>query len=259
MACSNLCCKHHQEGNVCGTVAEIGAGAKCQSFEKGLLYYFSLVWSALKHKNFIDGLELTPDLKIGLYCVMTAYHLGYSAMEWGTCRMYALRTGEDGPMLKTSDIIALPVDESAVKRIGQELERGALASMATGQPQPAKKSQPYGWLSPTGTFTEGDFGEHDAVARELIRKNGFWEEFRSWWYVAPTIINTFLEHYDLTGKTIIPFATSGGSGMGDTNQRLRPSCSGATLLPGKLLNGRQSKESLTAWLSSIPGVLGRQI
>ena len=67
MACSNLCCKHHQEGNVCGTVAEIGVGAKCQSFEKGLRYYFSLVWSALKHKNFIDGLELTPDLNIGLY------------------------------------------------------------------------------------------------------------------------------------------------------------------------------------------------
>ena len=180
MACSNLCCKHHQEGNVCGTVAEIGAGAKCQSFEKGLLYYFSLVWSALKHKNFIDGLELTSDLKIGLYCVMTAYHLGYSTMEWGTCRMYALRTSEDGPMLKTSDIIALPVDEAAVKRIGQELESGALTGAATEQSRLEKRSQPYGWLSPTGTFTEGDFGEHDAVARELIRKNGFWEEFRGW-------------------------------------------------------------------------------
>jgi len=41
--------------------------------------------------------------------------------------------------------------------------------------------------------------------------------FPIWWYVAPTIINTFLESYDLTGKTIIPFATSGGSDMGKTN------------------------------------------
>ena len=51
--------------------------------------------------------------------------------------------------------------------------------------------------------------------------------FPIWWYVAPAIINTFLESYDLTGKTIIPFATSGGSGMGRTNEKLLSSCSGA--------------------------------
>ena len=46
--------------------------------------------------------------------------------------------------------------------------------------------------------------------------------FPIWWYVAPTIINTFLEQHDLTGKTIVPFATSGGSGMGNTNAELAP-------------------------------------
>ena len=54
--------------------------------------------------------------------------------------------------------------------------------------------------------------------------------FPIWWYVAPTIINTFLESYNLKGKTIIPFATSGGSGMGKTNEKLAPSCPGAKLL-----------------------------
>ena len=44
--------------------------------------------------------------------------------------------------------------------------------------------------------------------------------FPIWWYIAPTIINTFLESYDLKGKTIIPFATSGGSDMGKTNEKL---------------------------------------
>ena len=48
--------------------------------------------------------------------------------------------------------------------------------------------------------------------------------FPIWWYQAPTIINTFLEMYDFNGQTIIPFATSGGSGMGKTNQYLLPSC-----------------------------------
>ena len=51
--------------------------------------------------------------------------------------------------------------------------------------------------------------------------------FPIWWYVAPTIINTFLEQYDLSGKKIVPFATSGGSGMGNTNKELAASCKGA--------------------------------
>ena len=57
--------------------------------------------------------------------------------------------------------------------------------------------------------------------------------FPIWWYVAPTIINTFLEQYDLTGKTVIPFATSGMSGMGQTNRELKNSCRGAKLMEGK--------------------------
>lgn len=75
--------------------------------------------------------------------------------------------------------------------------------------------------------------------------------FPIWWYVAPTIINTFLESYDFSGKTIIPFATSGGSGMGKTNEKLGPSCPGATLLQGKLLNGNLSEDSLKNWVKNL--------
>lgn len=60
--------------------------------------------------------------------------------------------------------------------------------------------------------------------------------FPIWWYVAPTIINTFLESYDFAGKTIVPFATSGGSGMGKTIDVLRPLCVGAKWSFGKILN-----------------------
>lgn len=75
--------------------------------------------------------------------------------------------------------------------------------------------------------------------------------FPIWWYVAPTIINTFLESYDFSGKTVIPFATSGGSGMGKTNAGLAPSCPGASLLDGKMLNGMQSQAGLKAWVESL--------
>ncbi|MBO6061715.1 MAG: NAD(P)H-dependent oxidoreductase [Clostridia bacterium] len=74
--------------------------------------------------------------------------------------------------------------------------------------------------------------------------------FPIWWYVAPTMINTFLEAHDMEGKTIVPFATSGGSGMGKTNELLAPSAKGAKLLEGKVLN-RLSPARLKAWVDSL--------
>lgn len=71
--------------------------------------------------------------------------------------------------------------------------------------------------------------------------------FPIWWYVALTIVNTFLEQYDLSGKTIIPFATSGGSGMGKTNQELKDSCKGAILLEGKRFSSDTEEKGLKSW------------
>jgi len=75
--------------------------------------------------------------------------------------------------------------------------------------------------------------------------------FPIWWYIAPTIINTFLESYDLTGKIIIPFATSGGSGMGRTNEKLLTSCAVAILLDGKRWDVNASKQELADWVNGI--------
>lgn len=75
--------------------------------------------------------------------------------------------------------------------------------------------------------------------------------FPIWWYVAPTIVNTFLESYDFSGKTIVPFATSGSSGLGKTEEFLHASCPNATWQAGKMLNGRQTKESLSSWVKTL--------
>ena len=75
--------------------------------------------------------------------------------------------------------------------------------------------------------------------------------FPIWWYVAPTIINTFLESYDLTGKTVIPFATSGGSGMGKTNEKLSVSCKGGKLLEGKVFKENVGSTELLEWATQI--------
>ena len=75
--------------------------------------------------------------------------------------------------------------------------------------------------------------------------------FPIWWYVAPTIINTFLESYAFTGKKIIPFATSGGSGMGATNEKLKPSCPNAQLYQGHVFRNETKPEELSAWVESL--------
>ena len=76
--------------------------------------------------------------------------------------------------------------------------------------------------------------------------------FPIWWYVAPTIINTFLENADFSGKKIILFATSGGSKFGKTVEELKVSVSAdAEITEGKLLNGRQSVASVKAWTDTL--------
>lgn len=75
--------------------------------------------------------------------------------------------------------------------------------------------------------------------------------FPIWWYTAPTIINTFLETYDFTGKTIVLFATSGGSGLGSTASTLSQSCPGAVFKNGELLNGNPSEASLRRWVDTL--------
>ena len=76
--------------------------------------------------------------------------------------------------------------------------------------------------------------------------------FPIWWYVAPTIINTFLESYDFSNKTVVLFATSGGSGFGKTAAELKGSVSPETkIVEGKLLNGNYSTEEIKKWVNSL--------
>ena len=75
--------------------------------------------------------------------------------------------------------------------------------------------------------------------------------FQIWWYIAPTIINTFLERYDFTGKKIVLFATSGGSGFGKAVVNLQPSAPKATIIEGKLLNGQLNKTELAEWAARV--------
>ena len=71
--------------------------------------------------------------------------------------------------------------------------------------------------------------------------------FPVWWYVAPTIINTFIESYDLKGKTLIPFATSGGSGIENCEKNLKETYPDLNWAKGKLLNGKIEEDTIKTW------------
>lgn len=71
--------------------------------------------------------------------------------------------------------------------------------------------------------------------------------FPVWWYREPSIIDTFMESYDFAGKTVIPFATSGGSGLGDSAVNMQKLAKGAKVVNGKRFSGSASAEELKAW------------
>ncbi len=99
-----------------------------------------------------------------------------------------------------------------------------------------------------------DKSSRPAVAKKLNNMGEYDEVFVGfpiWWYIAPTIVNTFLEGYDLAGKTIVPFATSGGSGMGETNAYLANSCKGAKLVEGKVFRRNASTDELKKWAEEV--------
>ena len=124
-------------------------------------------------------------------------------------------------------------------------------------------------IEPEVPYTTGDLNWRDSGSRSSVEMNDescrpaiagevadmaaydtVYVGFPVWWYVEPRIIDTFLEAYDFSGKTIVPFATSGGSGLGKAPQRMQALASGAQVRQGGLLNGRPSKQQLADWAES---------
>ena len=120
-------------------------------------------------------------------------------------------------------------------------------------------------IEPKVPYTEADLNWMDKKARSTIEMNDpasrpeiaakrdnmkdyntIFVGFPIWWYVAPTVIDTFLESYDFSGKTLIPFATSGGSGMGKTVEVLKKVCPDTVWKRGGMVNG-MSKAELAKW------------
>jgi flavodoxin len=142
------------------------------------------------------------------------------------------------------------------RKVAQDLAETADADLYEIKPQVPYTKTDLDWQDKKSrsSIEMGDKSSRPAIADKNANVGVYdvaFVGFPIWWYIAPTIINTFLESHDFTGKTIVPFATSGSSGIGETVAHLKGSVDvTANILAGNMLNGRQSKESLAAWVDS---------
>lgn len=126
-------------------------------------------------------------------------------------------------------------------------------------------------IAPKVLYTAADLDWRDKTSRSTVEMNDLsyrpemaegdvdisaydtvYVGFPIWWYIAPTIINTFLEKYDWNGKKIVLFATSGGSGWGKTVEKLEDSCKGAEIVEGKIVGPTGiTAEELLEWAKGL--------
>ena len=125
-------------------------------------------------------------------------------------------------------------------------------------------------IVPETPYTSADLNWNDASSRssremadeacrptiadgacDLSRYDTAFLGFPIWWYVEPRIIDTFLEAHDFAGKTIVPFATSGSSGLGRAPERMASLAPGATVTEGRMLNGRLDADELRTWAEGL--------
>lgn len=162
----------------------IGDNGRCQSFEKSFLYYLELVWVSLRSKNFIEEMEMSPDMRIGLYYVMEIYHLGFAVQDWGNFRTYAMKDGESGPALNACEIRKRDLDSQRLYELLDDFENGILPGPDKEQERNRERGEKadldYGWLSPAGDYTESPFGSHEESAYKICTEK-HWQEERVTW------------------------------------------------------------------------------
>lgn len=125
-------------------------------------------------------------------------------------------------------------------------------------------------IRPAVPYTRADLNWQDTRSRSSLEMNdpasrpAFVEDgfdaapyeriflgFPIWWYTAPRIVQSFLESRNFSGKTIVLFATSGGSGLGHTAADLAPSCPGAVIKDGRMFRGNVSEAELKRWAEAV--------
>ena len=185
------------------------------------------------------------------------------ALMLGSCQSSSQKsdaTEETTDSVKTTLVAYFSASEvRATERVAKNLAKAVDADLFEIVPELAYTTEDLDWNDEQSRSTiemKKDSTARPGIASKvenMAQYNTIYVGFPIWWYTAPRIINTFLEQYDLTGKTIIPFATSGGSDMGKSGEDLqKASAPNANwILPGKVLNGNPPVDSLKVWIETL--------
>ena len=112
------------------------------------------------------------------------------------------------------------------------------------------------WMNPFSRSTKEMKGKHNRPPLggeeiDLAPYDTVLLGFPIWWYREPSLIDSFLDVYDLSGKTVVPFFTSGGSGLGEGQDRIAKLAKGARVLPGKRFSARADERELKSWIAGL--------
>ena len=162
--------------------------------------------------------------------------------------------GEGSTMTKT--LVAYFSASGTTERVARELAAAIGADLFEIAPQVPYTRADLNWnnKSSRSSVEMNDESSRPAIASTVPNMDAYdtvFVGFPIWWYVEPRIVDTFLEAHDLTGKTIVPFATSGGSGVGGSAAHIASLVPQAQVKEGGLLNGRRSQAQLAAWADEV--------
>ena len=168
---------------------------------------------------------------------------------------FVKNTYRKGLFIMSKKLVAFFSASGTTKKVAQMIAEEAKADLFEIEPKiPYTKADLYLMNKKSRSSDEmSDKKYRPEIMEKEIDMSSYDEIFLGfpiWWYVAPTIINTFLETYDFSGKKIVLFATSGGSGFGNTVKELQTSAPDAVITEGSLLN-RGTKQEISEWVKSL--------
>jgi flavodoxin len=155
--------------------------------------------------------------------------------------------------MMANTLVAYFSASGVTKGVAEKVAKAANADLFEIQPKTPYTKKDLSWINPLSRSSKEMKDPNSRVeivgtVAEMEQYDTVYIGFPIWWYVAPHIINSFLEQYDFSGKTIHVFATSGSSGMGNTVAELKPSAPGAIFGKAQRMAGRVSQEEVDQWV-----------
>ena len=155
-----------------------------------------------------------------------------------------------------SNLVAYFSASGSTARLAQTLAAAADAALYEIKPAVAYERRDLNWMDKKARSTvemqdPNCRPELADTAAPVQEAEVIFLGFPIWWYREPSIIDSFLDAYDFTGKTLVPFFTSGGSQLGEGQGRIEKLAKGAKVLPGKRFSARTSESELKTWVEGL--------